>query len=185
MLTILIVILVLMLLGALPNWQHSRRLGLLPERRPGGRGADPGRPAADRAAVTLGRSLKTRLAVVAALLATLFVGRLWGGAGRWELDRALQAAAVRGDLLEAHAALLGARVSLCNADFGDVSQRLDDAQVFVGRAGTRLGDAGVMMNSCGWISPASEPTSTTRGSWRPGSRKARTALRAFRVPCCR
>jgi hypothetical protein len=30
MLTILIVILVLMLLGALPNWQHSRNWGYLP-----------------------------------------------------------------------------------------------------------------------------------------------------------
>ena len=87
--------------------------------------------------------LKTRLAVVAALLVTLFVGRLWGGSGKWELERALQAAAVRGDLLEAHAALLGARVSLCNADIGEVSQRLDSARVFVGRAGARLGDAGV------------------------------------------
>ena len=84
-----------------------------------------------------------RLAAIAALLVTLFVGRLWGGAGRSELDRALQAAAVRGDLLEAHAALLGARVSLCNADFGDVSDRLDDARRLVGRAGARLGDAGV------------------------------------------
>lgn len=88
-------------------------------------------------------ALKTRLAVVAALLATLFVGRLWGGAGRGELDRALRAAEVRGDLLEAHVALLGARVSLCNADFDDVSQRLDNARVFVERAGTRLGDPGV------------------------------------------
>jgi hypothetical protein len=30
MLTILLVILVLMLLGALPNWQHSRNWGYLP-----------------------------------------------------------------------------------------------------------------------------------------------------------
>ena len=30
MLTILIVILVLMLLGALPNWQHSRNWGYFP-----------------------------------------------------------------------------------------------------------------------------------------------------------
>jgi hypothetical protein len=30
MLTILIVVLVLMLLGALPNWQHSRNWGYLP-----------------------------------------------------------------------------------------------------------------------------------------------------------
>ncbi len=87
--------------------------------------------------------LTSRLAVVAALLAALLVGKLWGGSGRWELDRALQAAALRGDLLEAHAALLGARLSLCNADVGDVGQRLDDARLLVGRAGARLGDAGV------------------------------------------
>jgi len=30
MLTVLIVVLVLMLLGALPNWQHSRNWGYLP-----------------------------------------------------------------------------------------------------------------------------------------------------------
>ena len=93
--------------------------------------------------MTLGRILMTRAAVVAALLAALLVGRLWGGSGRWELDRALQAAAVRGDLLEAHAAILSASLSLCNADVGDVTQRLDDARVFVGRAGARLGDASV------------------------------------------
>jgi len=40
---------------------------------------------------------------------------------RWELDRALRAAELRGDLLEAHASLLGAQVSLCNADFGGMS----------------------------------------------------------------
>ena len=93
--------------------------------------------------MTPGNILKTRLAVVSALLLTLLVGRLWGGSGRWELERALQAAALRGDLLEAHGALLGARVSLCDADVGDVGQRLDDARVLVGRAGARLGDAGV------------------------------------------
>lgn len=86
---------------------------------------------------------KTRLAVVAALLATLFVGRLWGVSGTRGLDQALQTAVLRGDLLEAHAALLGARASLCNADFGEVSRRLDHARVFVGRAGTRLGTSGV------------------------------------------
>ena len=88
-------------------------------------------------------TLKTRLAVVAALLVTLFVGRLWGASGRWEFARALRAAAVRGDLLEARASLLGARVSLCNADLGEMSQHLEDSRRFVGRAGTRLASAGL------------------------------------------
>jgi hypothetical protein len=84
-----------------------------------------------------------RLAVVAALLVTLFIGRLWGASGRWELDRALRDAAVRADLLEAHASLLGARTSLCSADLGEMRQRLENARRFVGRAGTRLASAGV------------------------------------------
>ena len=88
-------------------------------------------------------TLKTRLAIAAALLVTLFVGRLWGASGRWGLERALNAAAVRVDLLEAHAALLGAQVSLCNADFGETSQRLENARRFVGRADARIGDAGL------------------------------------------
>ena len=87
-------------------------------------------------------TLKTRLAVAAALLATLFVGRLWGASGRWELERALRAAAVRVDLLETHAALLGAQASLCNADFDETNRRLEDARGFVERAGTRLGNTG-------------------------------------------
>jgi hypothetical protein len=93
--------------------------------------------------VTVRGTLKTRLAVAAALLVTLFVGRLWGASGRWELERALSAAAVRVDLLEAQASLLGARISLGNADFGEMSQRMEDARRFVGRAGARIGDAGL------------------------------------------
>jgi phage protein D len=87
--------------------------------------------------------MKSRLAVIAALLVTLFVGRLWGASGRWELERALSTAAMRVDLLEAHASLLGAQASLCEADAGEMSQRLDDARGFVGRAGTRLGSTGL------------------------------------------
>jgi len=86
--------------------------------------------------------MTVRLAVVAAFLVTLFVGRLWGASGRWELERALRDAAVRTDLLEAHASLLGARVSLCNADVGAMIQGLENARAFAGRAGTRLGNTG-------------------------------------------
>jgi hypothetical protein len=86
--------------------------------------------------------MKTRFALVAALLVTLFVGRLWGASGRWELHQLLQTAALRANLLEAHAALLGAQVSFCNADFGETNRRLEDARGFVERAGTRLGNTG-------------------------------------------
>ena len=89
---------------------------------------------------TRGRAMAVRLAVVAALLVTLFIGRLWGASGRWELDRALRDAAVRGDLLEAHVSLLGAHVSLCNADVSEMNQRLEHARERAGRAGSRLGE---------------------------------------------
>jgi outer membrane murein-binding lipoprotein Lpp len=84
--------------------------------------------------------MKTRLAVAAALLFTLFVGWLSGACGRWELDRALRASELRGDLLETHASLLGAQVSFCNADFGEMSQRLEYARESARRASTRLGN---------------------------------------------
>ena len=42
--TILIVLLILMLLGALPRWPHSRELGLLPKRRSGIGTGYSGRP---------------------------------------------------------------------------------------------------------------------------------------------
>ena len=87
--------------------------------------------------------MKARLAVFAVLLATLLAGWFWGASGRWELERVLRAAALRGDLLEAHASLLGAQVSLCNADIGEMNQRLENARHLVERAGTRLGDTGL------------------------------------------
>jgi hypothetical protein len=81
--------------------------------------------------------------MVAALLVTLLAGWLWGASGRWELARALRTADVSRSLLEARAAVLGARVSLCDADFGEMTRRLEDARTFLGRAGERL-DAGGM-----------------------------------------
>jgi hypothetical protein len=76
--------------------------------------------------------------MLAALLVTLFGGWLWGASGRADLVRALRTAEVHNDLLEARASLLGARVNLCDADFGEVSRHLEIARVFVGRAGARM-----------------------------------------------
>ena len=87
-------------------------------------------------------TLTTRLALAAALLATLFVGRLWGASGRWELERALRVAALRGDVIEAHASILGARASLCGADVGETRLYLEHAGAVIGRAGSRIGDTG-------------------------------------------
>ena len=77
------------------------------------------------------------LGFAAALPIVLLGGWLWGASGRADLVRALRSAEVHNDLLEARASLLGARVNLCDADFGGVSRHLEIARAFVGRAGAR------------------------------------------------
>jgi hypothetical protein len=83
-------------------------------------------------------AITTRVGVFVALLVTLLGGWLWGASGRWELDRTLLAAELHINLLEARASLLGARVNLCDADFGEMSRQLENVRGVVGRAGARL-----------------------------------------------
>lgn len=78
-----------------------------------------------------------------ALLAALGGGWLWGAADRQESERALRAAQLQNDLLEASAAVLAAHVSLYDADPLSVARHLEDARGFVGRAGDRLRQRGV------------------------------------------
>ncbi len=84
----------------------------------------------------------TRIGVSVALLVALLGGWLWGASGRSELVRTVRTAEVQRDLLEARAALLGARVNLCNADFGEMNRQLENARGFVRRADARLGIPG-------------------------------------------
>jgi hypothetical protein len=85
-----------------------------------------------------------RAGVAVALLAALLGGWLWGAAGRWKLDRALRASELRNDLIEARAALLGARVHLCDADVAGTRQQLEHARAIVGRASARLYTSGTI-----------------------------------------
>jgi hypothetical protein len=87
--------------------------------------------------------MTTRVGVSAALVVTLLGGWLWGASGRWELDRALRAAELQNDLLEAHASVVSARVNLDDADFSEMSRQLDDARRYIARASARLGAPGV------------------------------------------
>ena len=82
-----------------------------------------------------------RVGLLVALLAVLGAGWLWGASGRWDADRALRAAELQNDVLEARASLLRARVSLYEADFVDTMRQLECARTLVERAGTRLGAA--------------------------------------------
>lgn len=86
--------------------------------------------------------MTARVGVLVALLVTLLGGWLWGASSRWELDRALRAAQLHNDLLEARTSLLGARVNFCDADFGEMSRQLENARGFVGRTSARLGTPG-------------------------------------------
>lgn len=87
--------------------------------------------------------MTARVGASMALLAGLLGGWTWGASGRWELARALRTAELRNDLTEASAAVLGARVNLCEADYAGMSRRLENARTLVGRAGARFGTPGV------------------------------------------
>jgi hypothetical protein len=85
--------------------------------------------------------MSRRIGVFVALLVTLLGGWLWGTSGKSELTRAIRAAELRNDLLEAHVSLLGARVSFCDADYDEMSRQLETARGLVARASTRRGAA--------------------------------------------
>ena len=83
-----------------------------------------------------------RVGVSVALLVALLGGWLWGASGRSDLDRALQAAELRNDLLEASTSLLAARVDLHDANLREMNRHLEDARRFAGRVGLRLENVG-------------------------------------------
>jgi len=87
-------------------------------------------------------SMSGRVGVLVALLIGLLGGWLWGDSGRADVDRALQAAELCNDLLEARTSLLAARVNLDDGDFGEMSRHLAAARGFAGRAEARLENLG-------------------------------------------
>jgi hypothetical protein len=80
--------------------------------------------------------------VVAAVLVALLTGFLWGASGRSTVDRALQRAELRNELLEARAGALAARIDIYNTNFGEASRHLEDARNVGGRAVQRLDSLG-------------------------------------------
>ena len=79
-----------------------------------------------------------RLAAAGALLIALTAAYFWGASGKGDLARAVQAAELRGTLLESRAAVLDARVEIYNINFGEASRHLEDARVALGRASQEL-----------------------------------------------
>jgi hypothetical protein len=84
--------------------------------------------------MTRGRIL---LSILVALVVCLGLGYVWGGSGRGALESALEESRQQLDLAEARGAVLDARVSLYNNNFGDASRRLEDAKEPLRRVKTR------------------------------------------------
>ena len=82
------------------------------------------------------------LAVVVALIVCLGLGYAWGASGRNLVQSALEESRQQLDLAEARGALLDARVSLYNNNFGDASGRFEDAKAPLRKVKARYQDAG-------------------------------------------
>jgi hypothetical protein len=86
----------------------------------------------------MNRTLKIGVGIVVALLIALSAAWLWGSSGKGDLQRALDAAELRNDLLSARGALLSARVDLYIVNFGDASRDFESARTALRRAEARL-----------------------------------------------
>ena len=82
------------------------------------------------------------LAAVVTLIVCLGLGYAWGASGRGLVQTALEQSRQQLDLAEARGALLDARVSLYNNNFGDASRRLEEAKVPLRKVKDRYQDAG-------------------------------------------
>ena len=89
--------------------------------------------------MTRGRIFLTALVV---LIVCLGLGYAWGASGRRIVQTALEDSRQQLDLAEARGALLDARVSLYNNNFGDASRHLEEAKVPLRKVKDRFQDAG-------------------------------------------
>ena len=87
-------------------------------------------------------SARLALTAVVAFIVTLGIGYGWGGSGRGVLMQALDDTKQQLDLAEARGALLDARVSLYNVNFGDSSRHFEEAKAPLRRAQDRYQSAG-------------------------------------------
>ena len=89
--------------------------------------------------MTRGRIL---ISIAVALLVCIGLGYAWGASGRQVIESALSDSRQQLDLAEARGALLDARVSLYNNNFGDASRRFEEAKVPLRRVKDRYQDDG-------------------------------------------
>lgn len=80
------------------------------------------------------------LVCFATLIVAVGLGFAWGASGRWTIETALENSRQDLDLAAARSAILEARVSLYNNNFGDASRRLEDAKAPLRKVKDRLQD---------------------------------------------
>jgi hypothetical protein len=85
---------------------------------------------------------KLVLSAIVALVVALGLGYAWGASGRFSIQNALDDARQQLDLAQARGALLEARVSLYNVNFGDAAGRFDEAKAPLRRVRERYQQVG-------------------------------------------
>ena len=71
---------------------------------------------------------KLLISAIVGVLVTLGAGFVWGASGRFSIQNALDETKQRLDLAQARGALLEARVSLYNVNFGDAGRHFEEAK---------------------------------------------------------
>jgi hypothetical protein len=86
--------------------------------------------------------MKMVMFALVGLLVAVGAGWLWGSWGRWAAEGNLRDAELRGQLTEARASLLSARVNLSEINFGNASADLERAKQAMSAAAGLLEEAG-------------------------------------------
>jgi hypothetical protein len=82
------------------------------------------------------------LSIVVALVVALGLGYAWGASGRFSVQNALDDARQQLDLAQARGALLEARVSVYNVNFGDAARHFEEAKAPLRRVRERYQQVG-------------------------------------------
>lgn len=87
-------------------------------------------------------AVRKALLFLVVILVTLGLGFAWGASGRLSIQSSLSATTEQLDLAEARGALLDARVSLYNMNFGDASRHCEHAKDVIRRLKGRYQESG-------------------------------------------
>jgi len=133
--------------------------------------------------VNISRTKLIALAV-AGVIVVLGLGYVWGASGRFSIQNALDEARQELDLAEARGALLEARVSLYNVNFGDASRYFEGAKAPLRRARERyqqIGNNAAAGNITAALEHVEEGQRLAGALDQAANTKASDALQAIRV----